>query len=381
MNIAIIFLLIIYVIYELATVIKKRDDSRLLLSFYVFFTLIHFGISFLASYFLDKADLDIDSVRFYHHAVKSRDWLSLFDLGSDFISFLMYPFVKWGISIEVLFFLFATISFKGFLILFDAIELDKIRNKDIWVLLFFLMPSMHYWMGLAGKEALLLYLMALLLVKVKQKEFDFTLLIIYGFVFLIRPHLFFVLALALLFVFLLDQTISKKVKYKVGFVVICFVLFLLPLSLLFFLDIAKIQLTNIQEYFIEFIRYGQENGNSKIDLLNTTVFERIFYLLFMPLPYFYEIKNNNQFIAAIENVFFVLGLFYLLFNFIKSKFKIYRLKIDQKFALTAGLFMIVLFGSYLYNLGLGNRMRVVFLPYMLYFFISILNLNRVDVVK
>ncbi|WP_418263895.1 hypothetical protein [Flavobacterium faecale] len=370
MNIIVILSLLIYIIYELFIALKKRANSRIKVIFYVLFTCLHFGVSFASCYFLNKNDLTIDAVRFHHNALQSDDWMYLFNLGSDFISFLVYPFVKLNVSFEVLFFLFATVSFKGFLILFDLLKLDTIKARDSWVLICFLMPSLHYWTGLLGKEALLMYLMSLLLVKVKQSSFDFYLLVIYGFIFLIRPHLCFVLGLAFLFFILIDDEISRIKKLRAFLYSFGSMLVLLPLALMFFLNVEEFDVKSINDYINRFLYYTQTNGQSRIDLIDTNVFERILYLLFMPLPYFYPIKNKFQLAASFENVLFLSGFFYLVFYSIKNRIQFYKIKSEVKYALMAGLLMVVLFGSYLYNLGLGNRMRAVFLPYIFYFFVS-----------
>ena len=77
--------------------------------------------------------------------------------------------------------------------------------------------------------------------------------------------------------------------------------------------------------------------------------------------------------AAVENMYFIAVLLYAIYYFIKNKVSFIRLRIEQRFAFIASFLLIILFGSYLYNLGLGNRMRVMFLPYLFYVLITVIN--------
>lgn len=371
MNVFFYILLLLYVIIELFIVINRYSNLFLVVFFYFIFTCVHFGISIISFIFLNKTDLSIDSVRFYNNALSSKTWFSLFDLGSDFISFIIYPFVKIGLNIEVLFLVFATVSFKAFLLIFNSINLTRLNKKNIWVLFFFTMPSVHYWTGCLGKESLLILLLSLLFVKIRSRAFNLHFLFIYMFMFLIRPHLAIVLLLALFTFFLIDRNLEKKIKLKVCFFIVIFLLTAIPISIYFFLKVGELSLININLYIVDFLNVTKVKTNSGIDLLNTTFFERVLYLLFMPLPYLYEVKNKVQLLASIENLFFISMLFYYCISWFRKNIKIHSLKYEDKYVLISIIFMIILFSSYLYNLGIGNRMRSVFFPYLFYLFASL----------
>jgi hypothetical protein len=118
-------------------------------------------------------------------------------------------------------------------------------------------------------------------------------------------------------------------------------------------------------------------GNASISISDTTIFTRIFFLIFMPLPLLYNMNNEIQLIASMENILFLIIFIIALINYLKNGSKFKALVLDQKFTLIASITLIVFFGSYLYNLGMGNRMRIMFLPYLFYFFINTINLKNI----
>jgi hypothetical protein len=371
LNILLVLLLIGYIIFELVSVIK-RTSSQIIIYFFVLFTLIHFGVSVGYSYFLDRLTMIHDPIIFYNKALIEKDWLGSFGFGNQFMPFLIYPLVQLNIRIEVLFFLFSTISFKGFLMYFEMLDLNRLKNNNRFLLLFYLLPTLHFWTGSLGKEALLVYLMAIFLCKLKLKSFDFSFVVLLLMIFLIRPHVFFVLILVFSVLFFMSNELDRALKIRMLLFVFLSVMVLLPLSLKFFLRIDILNFESLENYIFEFLDFTETNGGSSISLIDTNVISRILYLVFMPLPFLYDFKNKLQIIVSIENVFFLLGFLYTLFYFIKNGLKWQNLKYDLRFALMASLFLIILFGSYLYNLGLGNRMRIMFLPYIFYFFIGVL---------
>ncbi|WP_111709655.1 hypothetical protein [Lutibacter citreus] len=368
LNSILVFVLIYYVqknVQELwCNAVSKNEKV-----FYIVFTLVHFAMSLAFVLLLDTLPNN-DPEKYYNAAVAADNWWELFSVGGFVVSFLIYPLVKLKITIEVLFLLFATISFKGFLEYFKLISLEKIVKKKLLLGVFFLIPSIHFWTGFLGKEALLFLLMVFILKKVKHQFFDWVLVVCFALVFIIRPHVFFMLLLGLLVSILFDTNFSKKIKLKIVLIVSCITLVLIPVAFKYFLKIDTVNLAAIQEFFYGLAEHGEANGNSKIDILDTSIISRIFYLLFMPLPFLYSIKNSFQLVTSIENLYYVVICGLIIKKLIKNKFKISVLSFDHKFALLSSIFLIVLFGSYLYNLGLGNRMRIMFFPYIFYFLIT-----------
>ena len=371
-NSMVVVLLILYVIWILKPIFEKASSIKIQL-FLSSVTVIHFSAALFFAYFLEHLTTVNDPINFYNNAVETTNWFSLFNLGSSFISFLIYPFIKLGISIEVLFLVFSTISFKGILMYFELIGIDDLAKKNILLLLFYLVPSFHFWTGFLGKEALLLWLMVLLLKKIKMNTYDWWLFPIGGLLFLIRPHVFFVLLVAIVILFFTDSRFNKRLKTNVVLIGFLSILVLLPVFLKFFLRIETLDSSSIQLYITNFLEITSNRGNTAISLTETTIFTRIFYLVLMPLPFLYDIKNTFQWVVAIENIYFLVALIAGGIYIFKNSKKKYSLSNDLKFAGISAVLLIILFGSYLYNLGLGNRMRIMFFPYLFYFLIQMTN--------
>ena len=376
LNILIIVGIAYFVLNSLVLTVKNAA-SVFLKSFTILVCVAHFGASVVFILLLDKFPYN-DPIKYYTAAVEAPNWLSLFSVGGYFVSFLIYPLVKLKISFEVLFLIFTTISYAGFLEYFKLLDFKNYNKKDTFLWLFFLIPSMHFWTAFLGKESLLFLLMVTLLKKIKNRTFDWILIGSLLLIFFIRPHVFFILLLAFLLIFMFEQEVSKVLKRKVLLLSVVFSVIALPLVFKYFLKIDTFSISAFQDFFEGLAQHGENNGNSKINLVNTSIFSRIFYLIFLPLPFLYDIKNNFQWMAAIENIYFVIIFIGVLIYVLKAKFKFRRIKIDQKFALVSSLLLIVLFGSYLYNLGLGNRMRIMFFPYLFYFFITYVNSIKND---
>jgi len=358
-----------YILIELISFLKKVPIKSIKI-YLIVFTVLHFMGCFVFLSIIDKQDNSIDAVRFFNNALETDKWTNLVGLGSSFVSFLIYPVVKLGVRLEVLFFLFSTISFKGFLIYFNSIGVDKLQLKNKWLLLLFLTPSLHFWTGFLGKEALLLLLMVLLLEKIKLKTFDWKFILIFIFIFLIRPHVFFVLMIALGVLFLVDDYFTARQKRNlILFSLICFSI-MIPITLVYFLGIETLNLTSMNEYWLSFLEYTDNRGDASISLRNTTIFTRIFYLVLMPLPFLYAIQTKLQLIVSIENIYYLSIFVLAVVYFFRYGLKFKQLNIELKYTLIASGLLIILFGSYLYNLGLGNRMRIMFFPYIFYFLIQ-----------
>lgn len=370
-NFLFILTIVCYIFYEINLRFQKyKKDIK---CFLILFTVVHFSFSLGYAFFLDKLTSIHDPIDYYNDALNSESWMSSFGLGREFMSFLVYPFAQLGISIISLFVFFAAISFKGFLIFFDLLKLNNLERRNYWLLLFYLLPSIHFWTGSLGKEAVLIYLMAIILSKVKIVKIDFKLFLVSLLMFCVRPHLFLVIILAVGLLFAFGKELPVKTKFKIGFSILLLIALLVPVFFVYFLKIDLFNFSSFVAYFDSFLDTTKLLGESKIDLIETNVFTRILYLVFMPLPFLYTLKNNMQYIVAIENVFFLILFFSSIVGILKSKTKWNNFSNDIKFSLISILMIIILFGSYLYNLGLGNRMRAMFLPYLIYFFISVIN--------
>ena len=365
-NSLVLVLLAWYLGVQLRNILQKTThfENRV---FLVLFGILHLSVSLVFGLTLDQLPNVLDPHDFFNAALYADSWLQLFDFGHGFLSFFIYPLVQAKVSMTVLFLLFATISFKGFLIYFEMIKLDSVRKRSYPLLLFFMLPSIHIWTGMLGKEALLFLWMALLLKKISNRTYDWKMIVLFLLIFFLRPHVFFVLLVVLFVLILRDGKNSKQLKAFAIWATAFSFLVLFPLGALFFTDLDRFSLDSLLAYKEHFVNYTASlGGNTAISLKETTFFSRILYLLFMPLPFLSAIKSPIHWISAVENCYYIVVFIGVSVTLLRKRLFFKTFNREVQFALLSGSLLLFLFASYLYNLGLGNRMRLMFLPYLFF---------------
>ena len=322
----------------------------------------HFSIS-IFHWYRSKIKLgDVDY--FYNKALNSESWISTFGIGSKFIAFLIYPLVKIEASYLTLFLLFALVSLIPYVYLYKLF-LEKKDDKKAILLYFLFLPSIHFWTVFFGKESILLLIMFFVIKKIKSIDYKNPLLYLGLLVILlIRPYLCVIMLFSFLLAVLLDKSIATVLRNKIRNISILLIIMMTPV-LLFFLKIKS--WSGITNNYYKVARYASKNGNSSIDLLESNYLERLFLTLFR--PFFYDVISVFHLFASLENLIFLIFLTMLIVRIRKSNFFIQA--IDVKFALFTALFLILFYSIYMYNLGLANRMKVMFLPYLVYAYLSL----------
>ncbi len=352
----------------------KNIDKKLYKWFVIVLTIIHFMSSFIFGFFLDKFKTANDPQRYFGNAINSDSWFNCFGMGGDFVSFLVYPFAKIGITIETMFLVFALISYFGFIIYLKLFELNKIRNKIIYLfLLFFLIPSVHLWTGFVGKDALVFFLMAIFLQFIHKNKYNYLFFIILALIFVTRPHVFLIILFSLAILMLLKKEISLKTKFKYGLISLPVIIFCSIIFILVYVKIDSLSYESFVSSYNDFIQYSElgKDSTTYLSLSDTNIFTRMFYLLLMPLPIVYEIKNLFVLVSSFENIYYLIVFVFVIYVFMKNRKNI-TLTFDTKFAILTSIILIIVFSSYLFNLGWGNRLRVMFYPYLFYSFIKII---------
>lgn len=349
--------------------------------FVIFFSIEHLLITIVFAFFLNKFESINDPQRFFSIAYDSSDWFSLFGLGNEFMSFIVYPLVKLGLTIETLFFLFSVFGLFGFFILFSLINVSK-STKLHFNYLFFLLPSIHLWTSSLSKEPLLLLFISILVSALcKSKKRTLLIILCLLFIFLVRPHVFFVLVLVLMSTYLyydFNFKLKRDLIFLIGTVTVS--AGLLYVALIYFMDWESFNVNYLLERYQNFVKLSSDTGNAGISLTETNLLERIGYILFMPLPLLYQPKNLFQLIASLENILYVVFVIVNTIFFIKnySNLKSIFSKKVQFFMVVSSFLLMLMFASYLYNMGLGSRMRIMFYPIL---FIYLLSFHSFDVHK
>lgn len=308
----------------------------------------------------------VDAVVFYDTAKNANSWISLFGLGTSFMSFLIYPLVQVGVSMFVLFFLFATISYQTFLWYFNHMSNHYVKGLTIYGIpftqLFFLLPSLHYWSGFLGKDVLVFFFLTYLLFENKIKT-RFSLLhgTVLLLLLLLRPHVFVVTFLAFFIYYITQKDVSKKIKTKLLLLTLIVVGISIPI-VMHFINIEGFTYRTISRKWNEINAYALHSG-SGVDLIESNYLERIWLLLFRPL--FHDASTVYQYVISVENSL-VLLLFLWSIIYLIGKRKVIVVAGEVKLAFLIGGSILLMIAFYIYNLGLASRMRLMFLPMFFY---------------
>ena len=329
---------------------------------------MHFFLCLFSWYW--SLDQQIDAYYFYHDSKNAESWFELFGTGSAFVKFILYPLVKLGFSYFTLFFLFSYVSFLGFYNYYKILFKNK-TNSIVrkLCLLFFLLPTLHFWTGFISKDAFLFYLMSVLLIKIRNQEYlNYKFFLAALLIWILRPHIFIVLLLSFLITLILEKRIKTIALIGVMLLLICSYFVLVN-----FANIPDFTIKSIVARLHDFNNYGKANGHSHIDLFSTNYFERIFALLFRPL--YIDSIGIYQLFVSIENSLVLLFTGIIIYNFRKFK-RLLKSNMDVKFAFISAILITLLISVYMYNLGLASRMRVMLIPYFLYSIFFCLEENK-----
>lgn len=352
MNLILAILLFAVIIYSFKMMLDKRFNPKILSVIYI----IHFS-TFILNYKFNF-ESKFDSYDFYLRALNVDSLLVLLRPGTRFISFLIYPFAKLGVTYFILSLAFAIISLIGFLKITRLFSPLDTKLKKIGVC-FMLLPSLHFWTSGLNKEALLIFFMALTLEQaLKANTLNKVTLIALLFILFIRPYLFVFIIIGLCINFLVFETFSrKKLFYTLGSFLILGILSI-PIFK-YFLNIKVFSILEINNLFNKINIYSITTGNSSLGLADTNYFERLIVVLFRPL--FFDSNNLYQLAISLENVCFLFFVIFIIYCSIKSKVKIDSITL---YLLVTSVLVILFLSIYMYNLGLASRMRVMFVPFL-----------------
>ena len=360
-NIALLIVLA-YFIWKKANSINKKLHESVLKKSFLLFIVGHFLIALFHWHW--SLEHGKDALNFFQKALISDSWLSLFGIGSTFVSFLIYPLVKVGISYFTLFVLFSVISFFGFVNYFKLLQPYVFSKQHKIMCLLFLLPSLHFWSVSISKDCLVFFLMSILLIEIKKRKY-IVLPIVFVAIGLIRPHIVVMLLLAFVLILFFEKKIDKKyiIIGILGLIIGSF-------FMLKFIKLSAFSVDAIYQKLTEYNNYGLKYGNSHIDLLTTNYFERVFALLFRPL--FIDAQTMFQYIVSIENIIVLVAIAIAIW-----KIRLKTLSLEAKYAMIVSVLLLLLISTYIYNLGLASRMRLMFLPYL--FYSLCVGLNRKEV--
>lgn len=142
-------------------------------------------------------------------------------------------------------------------------------------------------------------------------------------------------------------------------------IFLLP-KVLEFAKVEEATIESLNSFAqVKATKLGSANNTTAIDVSNYPIWLKLITFLYRPLPF--DVNSIPTLLAAIENSFLLfLTLFGFRYNYISSYSTAPAI---IKFLLLLLLIGAVVFSQTLGNLGIMLRMRNMFLPALLFFFL------------
>ena len=320
-----------------------------------------------------------DSTRYWFldKDLAAISWSDFLNPGTDFVQLLTFPLVKFlHLPFGVGFFLFSAIGFFGFYKLYKiALKQTKISENPLsfyLLLLLLLLPNLHFWTALIGKESLIFPILVVLAERLlKEKIFTLGFLVCFLLLAVLRPHVAFVFLLALVIAILLKSTVSTRKK------IITASLFFAMIPVLYFLltKIANlrgnpfVRLKTIYARHIEVFK----TTNSYVPLDQYNIFEKFFTFYFRPFPW----EKNDFFyhILGIENLILFAIVLFLLIKLVQ-KFKTITLDFFDVFTL-----LFLFFFGLMYVYGYANFGIIVRTKTMVMAFVYLLILKTFSSLK
>lgn len=332
----------------------------------------HFLFSFIFYLFTDNGGGDAWTYWDVARNMETKDFFEYLNIsrGTYFLyalNFLPVHFLSMSFLANTM--LFGLIGFIGF-ILFYYIALKTIDfNTNFYSIrlfpLVFFLPNLHFWSSGVGKDTIVFFGIALFVYGILKKNKIHLLLLSLILIFFTRPHITLFLIIGYAFATIGSQKIASYKKAIIVVFLIVLGVVLLPIVL----EYAKIEEASI-ESFNEFSEsksklLSREKTGSAIDVSSYPLPFKLFTFLFRPL--FFDAHNVTSLLASAENLFLVVLTFFVLKSKPIKSFK-------NSPTVIKGLMYFLIIGTFIFSNTLGNlgimiRMRNMFLPGLLIYFL------------
>lgn len=266
--------------------------------------------------------------------------------------------------------IYCVIGYIG-LVYFYLTALDNIPNSpkfkgyNLFPFLFFV-PNLHFWSCGVGKDTLLFFCIGIFVYGLMNitKRFLFIILAL-SLSYFIRPHISLFMIISFGFAFISNKNISLLSRLLFFTIMIGIAISLLPMVLKF----AKIEEATIDN-FNNFATnkaslLSKSYTSSAVDVSSYSLPLKIFTFLFR--PFIFDINSIPSFLAALENTVLLILTFNVFRNRPIASFK------KAPFIIQGMIYFLIIgtltFSQSLGNLGIMIRMRNMFLPGLIIFFL------------
>lgn len=309
----------------------------------------------------------------YNYWNLTKHWTSYIGIGTDVINLFNYPFAT--ILKLPFWFGFLIYNLIGFVAILELYSFamryitPKTNISDILLKIVFLLPNLHFWTSIIGKEPVVFLAIVWIITQYAEaKYYSFKSVLGWLLLIAIRPHvaMFLLLAIVISVLFSSGKLTIKKVGMIIFGMAGSFMMYILTLKLL------KRNPFDIQ-YILErndASLMAFQRADSYVPMIDYNVFERFFTLNFRPL--FLDANSWLTLILSVENLLVLLLFSGALFYFVKH-FKTFTT--DSFTKLSIGFFLIssIFFIQRYSCLGIFVRTKIMYMPFVLIAAIRIIN--------
>ncbi|MBD8084621.1 hypothetical protein [Chryseobacterium caseinilyticum] len=242
------------------------------------------------------------------------------------------------------------------------------RILKYFTALLLLLPNLHFWSSVIGKEALLLPFLVLIIFEVHRKRyFSLFIFVALFFIALVRPHVAFVLLLSYTLSLLL--VIKSSIKYKmilIGGFGLCAILFSVLLVRIQNFDGGFQRVLKKYDAHIQYFK----STDAYVPLDQYGISMKIFTFYFRPLPL--EKAGLRYGIISFENA--VLLLLSLVTAYYSLKF--FKILYTQILFIFPAILLLLLALMYVFayaNFGIIMRAKMMVLPFLFVLILTVMS--------
>jgi len=331
---------------------KNANRFLILLLLYVyhlFFAYVYYFMSF---------SNNADSIQYYYHVSNDLEYFNFhFTYGTHFIKNITYVFIKYlDFSYLNMTLLFASFAYFGFYMLFQLLNKVEFGLKKTLIFIFFL-PNIHFWTVGIGKDSFIFFALALLVYSLQYKKIIFILISLF-LVFLVRPHIAFLIVISFGILTLFYSNIKFYQKVFILLLIALVTVSVMNL-LLEYIGLKDIDPTAVGEYIEKRQGYNTAGGSS-IDIKEYNFFMKLFSFLYRPL---FESGSILSLIVSVENIIYLSMTLYIV------KFRKYIKWTDVSiFSIIFIIIFTFLMSNMIANLGIAVRQKTMIIPMFFYLF-------------
>ena len=314
-----------------------------------------------------------DAIMYYRASFSSHINVSL---GTSFVVYLV-SFLTKGVGLSFLgaFLVFNIIGFIGLLSFWGVLrQVVQERSRAIQRMAFFvvLLPSVSFWTSALGKDALAFLSVGLALWAASDMRRRIFLMFFSIIVMLcVRPHMAALMVFSLLVFYVVKRDVPVFSRFTLAALSLVASVFVVPLALNYAGLSGDASLNQIDEY-IEQRQSFNQGGGGGINIATMSFPVKVFTYIFRPLPF--EARSLFQFLASVENVFFLFLFTCVSVRFLKlKKIKFFH---DNSFILSYAFTSWVILALTTANFGIAARQKWMFLPMLLVMAFSIIGTRR-----